>query len=150
MLSLNNLESITKKRKRVGRGGDLGGTSGRGHKGQKSRSGVGGELKPWFEGGQMSLTRRLPKRGFTNARFKKEFKIVNLKDLESRFDSGEVVSVESLAQKGLISGKGRFLVKILGNGNLSKSLTIQVAKISKLAKEQVEKAGGKVELLREV
>jgi large subunit ribosomal protein L15 len=150
MLSLNNLESITKKRKRVGRGGDLGGTSGRGHKGQKARSGVGGELKPWFEGGQMSLTRRLPKRGFTNARFKKEFKIVNLKDLEDRFDSGEIVSAESLAQKGLVSGKGRFLVKVLGNGNLSKNLTIQVDKISKLAKEQVEKAGGKVELLREV
>lgn len=150
MLSLNNLESITKKRKRIGRGGDLGGTSGRGNKGQKARSGVGGELKPWFEGGQMSLTRHLPKRGFTNAKFKKEFKIINLKDLEQHFDSGEVVSAETLAKKRLISGKGRFLVKVLGNGILSKNLIIQVNKISKLAKEQVEKAGGTVELIRKV
>ena len=71
MLQLHELESLTKKRKRVGRGGSRGGTSGRGHKGQRSRSGVGGELKPFFEGGQMPLSRRLPRRGFTNARFKK-------------------------------------------------------------------------------
>ncbi len=149
MLSLNKLESVSKKRKRVGRGGDKGGTSGRGHKGQGSRSGVGGELKSWFEGGQMSLTRRLPKRGFTNARFKKDVRIVNIKDLEERFESGDTVSMESLTTKGLLKGKGKFFVKVLGNGKLSKSLTVKVDKISKLANEQIERAGGKVELVRE-
>lgn len=150
MLSLNKLESVSKKRKRIGRGGDKGGTSGRGHKGQGSRSGVGGELKSWFEGGQMSLTRRLPKRGFTNARFKKDVRIVNIKDLEERFESGDTVSLESLANKGLLKGKGKFFVKVLGNGKLSKNLTVKVDRISKLANEQIEKAGGKVELVREV
>ena len=149
MLSLNKLESVSKKRKRIGRGGDKGGTSGRGHKGQGSRSGVGGELKSWFEGGQMSLTRRLPNRGFTNARFKKDVRIVNIKDLEERFESGDTVSLESLTDKGLLKGKGKFFVKVLGNGKLSKNLTVKVDRISKLANEQVEKAGGKVELVRE-
>lgn len=150
MLSLNNLESISKKRKRVGRGGDKGGTSGKGHKGQKARSGVPGELKSWFEGGQMSLSRRLPKRGFNNTRFQTEIKIVNLKDLEERFESGETVNLESLTNKGLLKGKGKFFVKVLGDGTLSKNLIIKVDKISKLAEEQVVKAGGKVELVREV
>ncbi|MBD3272900.1 50S ribosomal protein L15 [Candidatus Dependentiae bacterium] len=150
MLSLNKLESISKKRKRVGRGGDNGGTSGRGHKGQKARSGVGGELKPWFEGGQMSLTRRLPKRGFVNSKFKKEVKIVNLEDLEKRFAEGDTVDLSTLTNKGLLKGKGKYFVKVLGNGKLNKNLTVKVNKISKTAKEQIEKAGGTVELVGEV
>lgn len=148
MLSLNNLKSVSKDRRRVGRGGDHGGTSGRGHKGQKARSGVGGELKHWFEGGQMSLTRRLPKRGFVN-RFRKDVKIVNLVDLERKFTDGDLVNLESLMTKRMIKGKGNFFIKILGNGNLTKKLTVKVDKVSKLAGELIVKAGGKVELVRE-
>ncbi len=149
MLSLSNLESTSKRRKRIGRGGDKGGTSGKGHKGQKARSGVSGELKGWFDGGQMGLARRLPKRGFSNNRFKKEFIIVNLQDLENKFSAGDTVDLKSLVKKGLIKAHGKVLIKILGFGALSKSLIVVADKLSKSAKEQIEKAGGKVELVRE-
>ena len=149
MLSLNNLESTSKKRKRIGRGGDKGGTSGRGHKGQLARTGGSHKLGASFEGGQMPLVRRLPKKGFNNTRFKKEYKLVNLQVLEENFSSGDIVSIETLTQKSLIKGKGNFFVKILGDGNLNKNLTIKVHRISESAKEQVERAGGKVELVSE-
>lgn len=148
MLSLNNLKSTSKKRKRIGRGGDKGGTSGKGHKGQIARSGSPGELKAWFEGGQMNITRRLPKRGFNN-RFKKDVRIVNLQDIEERFSSGDTVNTQSLIEKNLVKTGGKFYVKILGTGKLTKKLTVCADKLSKSAVEQIEKAGGKVELVRE-
>ena len=149
MLQLHELESLKKKRKRVGRGGSRGGTSGRGHKGQKSRSGVGGELKPFFEGGQMSLTRRLPRRGFTNARFKKEYALIGLKDLERCFKSEEIVDKESLREKGLISGRKKILIKILSNGTLSKKLTINAHAWSKTAQDAIQKVGGEIKQIEE-
>ncbi len=147
MFQLNNLESTSEDRKRVGRGGDRGGTSGKGHKGQKSRSGAPGELKGFFEGGQMSLTRRLPKRGFTN-RFRKEVKTINLNDLELRFESGQVVDRLALQEKNLIKGRSKFFVKVLGNGKLTKNLTVKAELFSKSAVEAIEKAGGKAEVIQ--
>ncbi len=148
MFQLNKLESTSKKRKRVGRGGDLGGTSGRGHKGQSARSG-GVAMKTWFEGGQMPLSRRLPKRGFNNI-FKKECQIINLKDLETRFSAGDVVNKEVLSKQGLVKGHKKFLIKILGNGELTKNLTVHADLFSKSAKEAIEKAGGKAESVQGV
>ena len=145
MLQLNKLEKVIGKRKRVGRGRSCGRFCGRGEGGQKSRTGSSGELKASFEGGQMPLVRRLPRRGFTNFA-KKSFKIVNLKDLEIKFADGEVVSKDTLQEKGLIKGRGKFFVKILGNGSLTKKLTIQVSAISASASEAIQKAGGLVEL----
>jgi large subunit ribosomal protein L15 len=146
MLRLNALESISKKRKRVGRGSDRGGTSGKGHKGQRARSGAPGELKAWFEGGQMSLTRRLPRRGFTN-RFKKEFAIINLQDLEKHFSDGDQVNVETLYKKKILKRKDCVLLKILGNGELHKKLQITAHACSKSAAQAIEKSGGKIELV---
>lgn len=148
MLQLNKLESICKKRKRVGRGGDHGGTSGRGHKGQKSRSGVGGELKGWFEGGQMALSRRLPKRGFNNP-FKKNVKVINLQDLELKFASGDEITPDVLRDRGIFKGKEKFSVKILGSGELSKNFTIKAHAFSKSAITAIEKSGGRVEIIKE-
>ena len=134
----------TSKRKRVGRGNGsgMGNTACRGHKGQKSRS--GGGVRPGFEGGQMPITRRLPKHGFNNI-FRKEYAVVNLKDLESKFEDGAEVTLATLLDKGLIKKKDT-LVKILGQGDLSKKLTIRVGKISAGAAQKVESAGGKVEV----
>lgn len=146
MLQLNNLSKLKKARKRVGRGGDRGGTSGKGHKGQKART--GGLQKMGFEGGQMPLTRRLPKRGFTNI-FKKEFSIVNLKDLENKFENGEIVNVKTLAEKGLVKNIS-VKVKVLGNGNLSKKLTVHAAQFSKSAQEAINRAGGEFKLSKEL
>src|SRR5690348_16030979 len=123
MLALNNREKLTKKRKEIGRGGDRGGTSGKGHKGQKARS--GGKVHLSFEGGQMPLSRRLPRRGFKNTQFKNFIKIVNLKALESAFSAGETVTKTSLHSKGLLKGNNTFLLKILGVGVLTKSLVVQ-------------------------
>src|SRR5204863_7799882 len=122
MFSLDNLQSSGKKRKRVGRGGAHGGTSGRGHKGQNARS--GGPKGRGFEGGQTPLQRRLPKRGFTNARFSKEVSLVNLSSLERVFVDGEEVNAHILTLKGLIKPKKSeqrdykkgTIVKILGDG----------------------------------
>ena len=129
-------------KKRVGRGpgSGHGKTSSRGEKGQKSRSGYSG--KRGFEGGQMPLHRRLPKRGFTNI-FKKEYAVVNLADLE-RFDNGATVDEAALRQAGLVKGQNDG-VKVLGNGKLSKKLTVSATKFSATAKQAIEAAGGSVQ-----
>jgi large subunit ribosomal protein L15 len=126
-------------KKRLGRGpgSGHGKTSGRGEKGQKSRSGYAS--KRGFEGGQMPLHRRIPKRGFTNI-FKKEHAVVNLSDLE-RFDDGATIDESTLRQAGLVKGQIDG-VKILGNGNLSKKLTVHATKFSATAREKIEAAGG--------
>jgi large subunit ribosomal protein L15 len=126
-------------KKRVGRGpgSGHGKTSSRGEKGQKSRSGYSG--KRGFEGGQMPLHRRLPKRGFTNI-FKKDYAIVNVVDLE-RFDNGATIDEATLRQAGLVKGANDG-VKVLGNGELSKKLTVSATKFSKTAREAIEGAGG--------
>jgi large subunit ribosomal protein L15 len=150
MLQLDKIESLCKKRKRRGRGGDKGGTSGRGHKGQRARTSGKSDMKPWFEGGQMSLTRRLPRRGFTNV-FKKEFSIVNLRDLENNFSSGDIVNQEILFDKGLVKGNKRnFLIKILGKGTLTKKLNVSAQAFSESAIKAIEGCGGKAELIKEV
>ncbi|MCK4264914.1 50S ribosomal protein L15 [Candidatus Babeliales bacterium] len=147
MLKLNNLDKLHKSKKRIGRGGDLGGTSSRGHKGQKARSGHN-KMEAYFEGGQMSITRRLPKRGFYNS-FKKDVRTINLRDLEVKFESGEVVNLESLRNKNLVKGRTNFLVKILGLGTLSKQLEVQANFFSKSAAAAIEKAGGKAQVIKE-
>lgn len=145
MLSLSNLspqKGSRKPKKRLGRGHGTGHgkTSGRGHKGYKARSGSG--IKPGFEGGQMPLQRRLPKRGFNNI-FRKVFAIVNVKDLE-KLDSGSKVDREALIAAGLIKPKDNF-VKILGEGEITKGLTVSVDKVSEGARKKIESAGGSVE-----
>ena len=135
-------EKSRKNRKRVGRGpgSGMGGTATRGHKGHNARS--GGGVRPGFEGGQMPIHRRLPKRGFTNI-FKKQVSVVNVCDLD-RFEAGETVNIEALKRKGMV--KNRFdAVKILGDGDLSKALTVQECRVSKNAKEKIESAGGNIE-----
>lgn len=142
-LSLNNLkkaEGSTHKKKRVGRGpgSGLGKTAGRGNKGQKSRSGY--SRKIGFEGGQMPLHRRLPKRGFTNI-FKKEWLEVSLAKLEQHFEAGEEISVEVLHQRGLIK-KAKHDLVILGTGELTKALKVSAHRFTKAAREKIEKVGG--------
>ncbi len=142
-LSLNNLkpaEGSTHKKKRVGRGpgSGLGKTAGRGHKGQKSRSGY--SSRPGFEGGQMPLQRRLPKRGFTNI-FKKQWVEISLAKIESSFDSGDDVTPEILHERGLIK-KAKHDLVILGTGEISKALNISSHRFTKTAKDKIEKAGG--------
>jgi len=144
MLSLNTLspsKGARKAKKRIGRGpgSGFGKTAGRGHKGARSRSGY--TSKPGFEGGQMPLHRRLPKRGFTNI-FKKEYAIVSLADLD-RFEAGTVVDRDTLLAAGLIKKKDAF-VKLLANGEISKALTLDVDKISQGAREKLVAAGGTV------
>ena len=141
-MELNNLKpkkGARHAKKRVGRGpgSGHGKTAGRGEKGQKSRSGFARSIG--FEGGQMPLHRRLPKRGFTNI-FKKDYAVVNVSDLE-RFDNGATVDEAALREAGLVKGQHDG-VKILGNGELSKKLTVSATKFSKSAKEIIEKAGG--------
>jgi len=148
-IGLNNLKAPaggTHKKKRVGRGpgSGLGKTSGRGNKGQKSRSGYSG--KRGFEGGQMPLHRRLPKRGFTN-NFKREWADVNLADLERQFDAGATVTPEALVEKGLVRKSQQSSIVVLGNGELQKSLTISAHRFSASAKEKIESAGGKAEVI---
>lgn len=145
-MKLNELKPAAgskKNRKRIGRGkgSGWGKTSGKGHKGQNSRS--GGGVRPGFEGGQMPLHRRLPKRGFKNI-FRKKVVEVNLRDL-NRFDAGSVVDAQALAEAGLI--KGQFdAIKLLGQGEVDRALTVQVDRVSESAKAKVEAAGGTVEL----
>jgi large subunit ribosomal protein L15 len=141
-MELNNLKpkkGARHAKKRLGRGpgSGHGKTSGRGEKGQKSRSGYSG--KRGFEGGQMPLHRRIPKRGFTNI-FKKDYAVVNLRDLD-RFDNGATVDEASLRAAGLVKGQHDG-IKILGNGSVTKKLTVHATAFSKLAKEMIEKAGG--------
>lgn len=146
-MDLSNLKPApgsTSNRKRLGRGpgSGTGKTSGKGHKGQNARS--GGGVKPGFEGGQMPLQRRLPKRGFVSLN-RKEYVLVNLRDLDS-FESGSIVDLEALGKAGLLS-KIKDGVKILADGELTKSLTVQAHKFSKTAVAKIEAAGGKAEVL---
>ena len=146
-MNLSNLQPApgsTKNRKRIGRGpgSGTGKTSGKGHKGQKARS--GGSIKPGFEGGQMPLQRRLPKRGFTPLT-RKEYCLVNLEDLEV-FDAGSTVGLEAYSGAGLV-GTFKDGVKVLATGDLTKSLTVQAHKFSKAAVAKIEAAGGKVEVI---
>ena len=130
------------KRKGRGHGTANGKTAGRGHKGQKARS--GGKVRRGFEGGQMPLSRRLPKRGFNNI-FAKPLDAINVSDLE-RFEDGATVTVKDIVDAGLVS-KCKYGVKILGNGELTKKLTVQVNAFSASAKEKIEAAGGKAEVI---
>ena len=132
-------------RKRVGRGvgSGLGKTSGKGHKGQNARS--GGGVRPGFEGGQLPLFRRLPKRGFKNALFKIRYAVINLSDLD-KFEDGAVVTPELLKEMGLIK-KQLDGVKVLGNGKLTKKLTVKANKFSDAALREIEKTGGKAEVI---
>ncbi len=133
----------TKERKRIGRGAGSGQgkTAGKGHKGQLARAGRG--MRPGFEGGQMPLQRRLPKRGFNNI-FRKEIAIVNLAAIDAAFDNGAVVTIDALIEKGLVK-KSLDGVKVLGHGEISKSLTVQANAFSESAKQKIEAAGGKAE-----
>ena len=132
-----------KRKKRVGRGMSSGSgkTSGKGHKGQNARS--GGGVRPGFEGGQMPIQRRIPKRGFNNI-FKKRYATINVKDLET-FNNDEEINISVLLEKGIVKKKHCGL-KVLGNGELTKKLNITAVKFSKTAIEKIEAAGGKVSL----
>lgn len=136
-----------KQKKRIGRGPGSGNgkTAGRGHKGQNARS--GGGVRPGFEGGQMPLYRRIARRGFSNYPFKVVYDVVNLKDLERAFADGDVVTPDALKAKRLIRSKS-LNIKILGNGELSKKLTVQGLELSSAAKEKIEKAGGTIETMK--
>ncbi len=132
-------------RRRVGRGhgSGWGKTAAKGHKGQNARS--GGGVKAGFEGGQMPLQRRQPKRGFNNKIFATVYAVVNIADLEQRFENGAVVDAQALKDAGLIK-KTLDGIKVLGTGELTKSLTVKAAKFSAAAQEKIEKAGGKAEV----
>lgn len=138
-------EGAVKERKRLGRGSSsgTGKTSGKGHKGQRARS--GGGVRPGFEGGQLPLYRRLPKRGFNNANFTIRYATINVSDLNV-FENDTVVSFELLKEMGIIKKQLNGL-KILGNGELTKKLTVRAHKFSKTAKDAIEAAGGKVEVI---
>ena len=185
-MNLNELkpaEGSKRQRKRVGRGHGTGWgkTAGKGHNGQKQRS--GSYVSPIFEGGQMPIIRRIPKRGFSNAPFKKDIIVITLADIVERFNDGDVVSLQTLVENGIVKNpkfitkysdealrntKGRravreylnvniesyvkekdftSLLKIIGNAEVNKKLTVKAHKVSKTAKELIEKAGGNVELL---
>ena len=143
-------QGANKKPKRVGRGSSsgLGSTAGKGNKGQQSRTGKGAPYVG-FEGGQMPLYRRIARKGFSNYPFKKEYACINIDQLEAKFEDGATVDKASLAAKGFISVKSAILVKILGNGDLTKKLTVIVDKVSESAKAKIEKAGGTVKLIDE-
>lgn len=140
-------QGANKKPKRVGRGSSsgLGSTAGKGNKGQQSRS--GGKTYVGFEGGQMPLYRRIVRKGFSNYPFKKEYVCINVEQLEAKFNDGETVDKTALIEKGFISSKNASLVKVLGNGEVSKKLTVIVDKVSESAKAKIEKAGGSVSLI---
>ena len=142
---LSPVPGSTKERKRIGRGpaSGQGKTAGKGHKGQKARAGRGMQIG--FEGGQMPLQRRIPKRGFNNI-FRKEFAIVNLASLDKAFNDGDTVTIEALVASGLVK-KTLDGVKVLGNGELTKKLTVQVNAYSETAKSKIEAAGGKAEVV---
>jgi large subunit ribosomal protein L15 len=147
-MSLNNLKPAAGSkftRKRVGRGPGSGNgkTAGRGNKGAQSRSGY--SYKRGFEGGQMPLHRRVPKRGFTNI-FRTEYDVVNLDQLESLFETGATVTIESLRERGIVSSRTA-LVKVLGRGEVTKALTVQAHKFSGKAAEKLAAVGGKAEAI---
>ncbi len=132
-----------KPSKRIGRGhgSGQGKTAGKGHKGQKARS--GGGVRIGFEGGQMPLARRIPKRGFNNI-FAKEYTIVNVGTLNEKFEANEVVDAATLFEKGIVKQVAKDGIKVLGNGELTKALVVDVAKLTASAKAKIEAAGGKV------
>ena len=142
--SLKPAQNSRFSQKRLGRGigSGLGKTSGKGHKGQNARS--GGGVRVGFEGGQMPLIRKLPRRGFNNANFKKQYSIVNLAVL-NKFDENAVVDSNALIEKGILSKVEEYGVKILGNGKLEKALTIKANKFSESAVKKIKKAGGTIE-----
>jgi large subunit ribosomal protein L15 len=147
-MDLSNLRPAigsTKNRKRIGRGpgSGKGKTAGKGHKGQNARS--GGGVKPGFEGGQMPLQRRLPKRGFKSLN-KKVYALVNLRDLQEIFEAGSVVDIEAMGQNGLVSQLYDG-IKVLGDGDLDKALTVKAHKFSQSAIAKIEAAGGKAEVI---
>ena len=142
---LSPVPGSTKERKRIGRGpaSGQGKTAGKGHKGQKARAGRGMQIG--FEGGQMPLQRRIPKRGFNNI-FRKEFATVNIASLDKVFNDGDTVTIEALVASGLVK-KTLDGVKVLGNGELTKKLTVQVNAYSETAKSKIEAAGGNAEVV---
>ena len=146
-MKLHELNSLPEKKKRkiVGRGpgSGMGKTSTRGENGQKSRSGA--SIKPWFQGGQSPIYRRIPKRGFNNAEFTKRFAIINLSDL-NRFNDGDVVTLELLKELGIIK-KELSGLKVLGYGELSKKLTVKANRFSTKAVSKIENAGGTAEVI---
>ena len=137
-------QGANKNPKRVGRGSSsgLGTTAGKGNKGQQSRS--GGKTYVGFEGGQMPLYRRIAHKGFSNYPFKKEYVCINVELLNAKYNDGETVNNESLVAKGFISSKSKALVKVLGNGEITKKLTVAVDKVSESAKAKITAAGGSV------
>lgn len=143
--TLSPAPGSTQKAKRLGRGtgSGLGKTSGKGHKGQNARS--GGGVRPGFEGGQMPLIRRLPKRGFTN-NWRKVYTTVNVSDLEKLKD-GTVVTAELLKKEGIVSKIEQYGLKVLGNGNLTKKLTVKAAKFTQSAADKISAAGGSIEVV---
>ncbi|HTM30361.1 MAG TPA: 50S ribosomal protein L15 [Vicinamibacterales bacterium] len=148
-MSLNNLKPADRSKfakKRVGRGPGSGNgkTAGRGNKGAQSRSGY--SYKRGFEGGQMPLHRRVPKRGFNNTDFRTEYEVVNLDQLEARFDAGATVTPDALRSAGLVNGRD-IRVKVLARGEVSKALTVQAHKFSGKAAEKIAAAGGKAEAI---
>lgn len=153
-MALHELAKLTKKRKRVGRGGKLGGTSGKGHKGQKARS--GGYVRIGYEGGQMPLYRRLPKRGFNNTEFSQIVKVVNIEDLERVFDNGAEVTRETLIEKGLIKvgnsvkKSGQVQIKVLGTGKLTKKLNVLADAYSESAAKAIQDNGGQARINKEI
>ncbi len=147
-MNLHDLHAVpgsTKESKRIGRGhgSGQGKTAGKGHKGQKARS--GGSIRPGFEGGQMPLSRRLPKVGFNNI-FATKYSTVNVSDLEARFEDGAVVDMDAIKASGLVK-KINDGIKVLGNGEITKKLTVKAVAFSKTAKEKIEAAGGKAEVI---
>ena len=147
-MRLENLPKTSemKARKRVGRGpgSGMGKTSTRGENGQKSRSGA--SIKPWFQGGQTPLYRRLPKRGFNNKQFETKYACINLSDLDRYFKDGEEVTPEVLKERGIIK-KGLSGIKVLGNGTLEKKLVVKANRFSSSAVTKIENAGGKTEVI---
>lgn len=147
-MKLNELSKLpeVKAKKRVGRGpgSGMGKTSTRGENGQKSRSGA--SIKPWFQGGQSPLYRRIPKRGFNNARFETKYATINLSDLNKFFKDGDVVTPEVLKERGIIK-KQLNGIKVLGNGELERKLTVKANRFSSTAVTKIERAGGKTEVI---
>ena len=143
---LSPVPGSRKKKKRLGQGlgSGQGKTAGKGHKGQKARAGV--SIKANFEGGQMPLARRMPKRGFSNFRFAVKYEVVNIADLEERFDAGTEIDAAALSELRLISGSDKPL-KILGVGEISKNLTVRANAFSASAVKKIEAAGGKAEVI---
>lgn len=142
--SLRPAENSRFSKKRLGRGigSGIGKTSGKGHKGQNARS--GGGVRVGFEGGQMPLIRKLPRRGFTNAQFRKHYSVINVSDL-NKFENGSVVDTQALLDRRILSKVEEYGVKVLGNGKLEKALTVKLNKFSETAKKKIVEANGTVE-----